>query len=147
MWGMLTGMSSRGGPISEQSLAFGAIASSINSPVYLSVPVKDRAIVDEFLARLDEWLAAEIRRFGAAHDNLVLFHVTPDIYHLRLSDGTVLRKAWGRDWAPSSGDSSGPAWGTGCISRASRRFSKTCSRCKLIASSRRRSHRPSWPMA
>jgi hypothetical protein len=47
-----------GGP---EAVLIPAVITSLNSPVYLSVPVKDPKVVDEFLTRLDDFLAVVAR--------------------------------------------------------------------------------------
>ena len=45
------------GPFGDEVLMIGVLIAALNSPVYVSIPVQDAAIVDEFLGRLDHYLA------------------------------------------------------------------------------------------
>jgi hypothetical protein len=60
-------------------LPFSFLIASLNAPVYVSVPVQDAAIVDEFLDRLDEVLAAQARQT----DRSGWFQVRPDFYRMQ----------------------------------------------------------------
>ena len=50
------------GPFGNEVLTIGVLIAALNSPVYVSVPVQDAEIVDEFLLRLDEYLAGIARQ-------------------------------------------------------------------------------------
>jgi hypothetical protein len=54
-----------GGELDEEFLLFAPLVVSLNSPVYLSAPVRDARVVDEFLAKVDDALAAETRAGGS----------------------------------------------------------------------------------
>ncbi|QEG42616.1 DUF1559 family PulG-like putative transporter [Roseimaritima ulvae] len=57
----IRGMSRRGG-IGDNWLMWTPLIASFNSPVYVSVPVQDQQIVDDFLQNLDTWLASYTRQ-------------------------------------------------------------------------------------
>ncbi len=59
MVGMFAG---QGQFLSPDASIFGVLAMAINTPVYLSVPVEDAAIVDDTLEKLDHVLARLVRR-------------------------------------------------------------------------------------
>ena len=52
---------SRGRGLDDDVLFIGALLASLSSPVYASVPVQDKQIVDRFLDRLDDVLAKQVR--------------------------------------------------------------------------------------
>lgn len=56
---MMGTFNGRAGPfgLGFEEMAIGALVASLNAPVYVSIPVQDPKVVDEFLARLDEYLA------------------------------------------------------------------------------------------
>jgi hypothetical protein len=54
-----------GGELDEEFLLFAPLVVSLNSPVYLSALVRDAKVVDEFLAKVDDALAAEARVGGS----------------------------------------------------------------------------------
>lgn len=58
MLGLLAGVgqNSGGGFVGPTEMAIAVLASSLNAPVYLSIPVKDAEIVDRFLSKLDDFL-------------------------------------------------------------------------------------------
>jgi hypothetical protein len=57
----LLAASGGGGEFEEEFLLIAPLIVSLNSPVYLSVPVQDAKVVDEFLAKADDALAAAAR--------------------------------------------------------------------------------------
>jgi len=58
MLGMLAivGQNRGDGFVDPTAMSIAALASSLNAPVYLSIPVKDSEIVDRFLTKLDDFL-------------------------------------------------------------------------------------------
>jgi hypothetical protein len=75
-------------------LAF--LIGSLNAPVYVSLPVHDKKMVDEFLSRLDRGLSAKAR---SNRNRGGWFEVYEDTYRTKLKDGTPV---WGysvRLWA------------------------------------------------
>ncbi|MCY2989735.1 MAG: DUF1559 domain-containing protein [Planctomycetota bacterium] len=80
----------------EWMLMAGVFISALNSPVYVSVPVQDAKLVDEFLVRLDGFLARVAhRRFG---NQAELFGVEQDYY--QLSSGDPLTRSYGVRFGP-----------------------------------------------
>ena len=76
------------GQVGEEGLAIGFVVASLNAPVYISWPVRDRKIVDEFLNRLDLLLT----RLGRQRQNLAPGLVLEqDFYHLPLDRDRALR--------------------------------------------------------
>jgi hypothetical protein len=63
------------------------VVGSLNSPVYISVPVKDAAVVDEFLHKLDGFLAA----LSHERQDGFFFSVGYDFYELKLDEATAVR--------------------------------------------------------
>lgn len=64
--------------ISDEMIWISMLVSSLNSPVYVSVPVQDAEIVDEFLEALDPLLAARARQ----PERGWFFEVDTDFYSL-----------------------------------------------------------------
>jgi hypothetical protein len=60
---------------------------ALNSPVYVSIPVEDPAIVDDFLNRLDKWLV----QLANQEPEGWFFTVDQDFYHLRLAGDRHVR--------------------------------------------------------
>jgi hypothetical protein len=75
------------GPFGNEALLIGLLIASLNSPVYVSVPVQDAQIVDAFLVRLDQFLAGVVRqdRLGGTG----LFAVDQDYYQIRLGESAA----------------------------------------------------------
>jgi hypothetical protein len=65
------------------------LIASLNAPVYVSVPVQDAAIVDEFLERLDGVLAAQARETVRPG----WFRVQPDFYRMKTANAADVRAA------------------------------------------------------
>ena len=66
----------------------GFVVASLTSPVYISIPVQDAKVVDEFLGKLDGFAAAAARR----QENVGgWFRFEQDFYRAKLSDGTLAR--------------------------------------------------------
>ena len=63
--GQTMGTFNSGRGLRDESLWIAALISAINSPIYVSWPVADRKIVDEFLDKLDPLLAARARETPA----------------------------------------------------------------------------------
>jgi len=80
MMGSFRGM---GGGMSSEVLPISFLIASLNSPVYLAVPVKDEKIVDKFLDDLDDSLAVLARQgerggwFGLDYDFYRIQNSTP----------------------------------------------------------------------
>jgi hypothetical protein len=74
-----------GGP---ESLAIGVLVAALNAPVYVSMPVQDAKVVDEFLARLDEAVAV-LARERDMFDGFL--RIEQDFYHLPGGQGKNLR--------------------------------------------------------
>lgn len=72
----------------DEGLLIGLLVSALNSPVYISVPVQDARIVDEFLTRLDGFLAGLARQTEPG--GMPFFRIDQDFYHLQLG-GTMAR--------------------------------------------------------
>jgi hypothetical protein len=72
------------GEMGVEFLAPALAIGSLNSPVYVSIPVRDRAIVDDFLKRLDSFLAgfSHIRGGG-------FFEVERDFYQIPGGDNSI----------------------------------------------------------
>jgi len=85
--GELTTGWGRGGRMNSEALFAGFIISSLNSPVYVSIPVNDAKVVDAFLERLDGALAETARHRPERN----WFTIKNDFYAFRLKDGTVAR--------------------------------------------------------
>ena len=75
-----------GGMGSEEMLGGAFIAGSLNSPVYISIPVRDRAIVDKFLDNLDSVLAGQARKTQPNG----WWWVQPDSYTIRSAGGATI---------------------------------------------------------
>src|SRR5262249_45720624 len=63
------------------------LVASLNAPTYVSVPVQDARVVDEFLARLDEFLAQLARQ----RERMGFLSVQQDFYHFAPAGGQNLR--------------------------------------------------------
>ena len=63
--------------LNSETLMIGFLAASVNSPAYISIPVKDAKIVDDFLSRLDGLLVETARR---RETRGMFFGVEPDFY-------------------------------------------------------------------
>lgn len=75
------------GPDSEV-LIFGALAASLQAPVYVALPVQDPAVVDAFLERFDKFVARASRQqqpFGG------FFRLSQDFYYLDDTRGKPAR--------------------------------------------------------
>ena len=74
--------SMRGAPgIDDDFLGIGLLVASLNSPVYVSIPVVDREIVDGFLERLDVFLA----NMAQQESWDFFFSIDQDFYNLQMS--------------------------------------------------------------
>ncbi len=96
MLGNFNGRSGFGGP-GFDALPFALLVSSLNSPVYVSVPVEDPKIVDEFLDRLDV-LLARMARYEEGSP-VPFFRVAQDYYRIPLA-GNVNARAYGFELGP-----------------------------------------------
>jgi hypothetical protein len=72
----------------DQGLIIGLLISSLNAPVYVSIPVRDVKIVDEFLDELDK-LLVRIAREQRGRDGL--FGIEQDFYHMPLGRDSSTR--------------------------------------------------------
>ncbi|HMP06635.1 MAG TPA: hypothetical protein PJ982_09815, partial [Lacipirellulaceae bacterium] len=66
------------GRIDDDFLMLFPLIGALNGPVYLSIPVQDRALVDGFLDRLDALLAEQ----AARSESLGFFRINQDFYRL-----------------------------------------------------------------
>ena len=81
-------LGSGGGVFDDELLFIVPMLSAINGPVYVSIPVQDRAIVDDFLQRFDRYLAAEV----VGDDGGGWFRLERTTYHLEdLASGEPVR--------------------------------------------------------
>ncbi len=71
----------------DEGLMIGLLISALNSPVYISIPVQDPQIVDDFLTRLDGFLAALARQTEPGGEPF--FRIDQDFYHLQLGKTTA----------------------------------------------------------
>ena len=62
--GQTAGVFGAGNQRFDETMAIGALIGSFNSPVSWSIPVRDRAIVDDFLTRLDKHYASRFKTPG-----------------------------------------------------------------------------------
>jgi hypothetical protein len=76
------------GNVRPDELWVGFIVASLTSPVYISVPVQDAKVVDDFLDKLDVFAAEAARR----QENVGgWFRFEQDFYRAKLSDGSLAR--------------------------------------------------------
>jgi hypothetical protein len=85
--GMSAGSFGGRGGFNDELLFIAPLVGSLTSPVYLSIPVQDERVVDQFLGRLDAWLAEQARR----PPDRVFFSFDQDFYQLQLGEGQVAR--------------------------------------------------------
>src|SRR5262249_23583761 len=79
-----------------EGLVIGTLIAALNAPVYISMPVQDAKVVDEFMVRLDEYLAV-LAREKEMFDGF--FRIDQDFYHLPGGQGKNLR-AYGFRFGP-----------------------------------------------
>jgi hypothetical protein len=79
----------------DETLWIGLLISALNSPVYVSVPVRDAKAVDEFLVRLDSFLAALARQEDWFEG---FFRLDPDYYVMPL--GETHARSYGLQFGP-----------------------------------------------
>ena len=79
----MRGFGSGRGAFGGEMFYISFLVASLNSPVYISVPVEDVEIVDKFLARLDSLLAEKARQPVRGG----WFDLDQDFYHVPLADG------------------------------------------------------------
>jgi hypothetical protein len=89
LFGELVGSFNGGrGNVRGEALWVGFVVASLTSPVYISVPVQDARIVDDFLDKLDVVAAQAARR----QENVGgWFRFEQDFYRAKLSDGSLAR--------------------------------------------------------
>ena len=76
------------GNVRPEELWVGFVVASLTSPVYISIPVQDAKVVDEFLDKLDGFTAAAARK----KENIGgWFRFEQDFYRMKLTDGTLAR--------------------------------------------------------
>jgi hypothetical protein len=80
LFGTFGGRPGLGGPMEWEVLMIGFVGASLNTPAYVSIPVVDAKIVDDFLDRLDAFLPALARR----QDRGGFFGLEQDFYHFPL---------------------------------------------------------------
>ncbi len=86
----------RGRGIDDDFLFLFPLVGALNGPVYVSIPVKDREIVDGFMDRLDAYLA----ELATHEEQDWFFSVDQDFYHLpKDADGRSVR-AYGFQFGP-----------------------------------------------
>jgi hypothetical protein len=73
--------------LGSEAMMIGALIAALNAPVYISLPVQDARIVDEFLTRLDT-LLVELSRQGGRN---AFFNIAQDFYHLPLDKEKTIR--------------------------------------------------------
>lgn len=81
--------------IDDDFLFLFPLVGALNGPVYVSIPVEDREIVDGFLDRLDKWLV----ELASREERGFFFSVDQDFYHLPEEDGREVR-AYGFGFGP-----------------------------------------------
>jgi hypothetical protein len=84
------------GILGNQDWMLAFLVGSLNAPMYVSLPVRDAKMVDDFLARLDRGLSTKAR---SSRNRGGWFEVYEDSYRAKLEDGTPV---WGysvRLWA------------------------------------------------
>ncbi|MBC7933727.1 MAG: hypothetical protein H7Z38_24460, partial [Rubrivivax sp.] len=87
----------RGRPVIGSETLFIALAlSSLNTPVYLSVPVRDAKVVDDYISVIDAWLAHTAR--NERRGRFLSFEY--DFYKFRLASGQEAR-AFGLRFDPA----------------------------------------------
>src|SRR5262249_9083875 len=74
----------RGGNFASMELGISFLVAALNSPVYLSIPVRDSKVTDAFLQYMDEALAKMTRQAGERE----WFGVNFDFYKLPADKGT-----------------------------------------------------------
>lgn len=84
------------GIFGNESMLIGVLIAALNAPVYVSLPVQDPKIVDEFLTRVDEYLAVLARERDSIGG---LFSIDQDFYRLPLGQGHNIR-AYGVRFGP-----------------------------------------------
>jgi hypothetical protein len=97
--GMTLGMAPRGGGLgigaSEFSISF--LIASLNAPVYVSVPLQDEKIVDDFLDHLDTWAVNQAR-----HPERNFIPLDFDFYKFPLkADKTTMARSFGLRFGPA----------------------------------------------
>ena len=76
------------GNVRGEEVWVGFVVASLTSPVYISIPVQDKKIVDDFLDKLDAFAAAAARR----KENIGgWFRFEQDFYRAKLTDGSMAR--------------------------------------------------------
>lgn len=85
-----------GGRMREEMFYVSFLVSSLNSPVYISVHVKDAAVVDSFLANLDKLLAKFARRPSRGG----WIDLDYDFYHLPLGEGNTPARCYNLRFGP-----------------------------------------------
>jgi hypothetical protein len=94
--GMFVRMNRGFGGINEEMLMVVPLVGALNGPVYLSIPVEDREIVDGFLDRLDKWLVELARQEEGG-----FIPVDQDFYRLNLrEEGAPRVRAYGIQFGP-----------------------------------------------
>ena len=78
--GLFTSFGGRGGFMSPQLSMMGVLALAVNTPLYVSVPVKDAKIVDDTLEKLDRFLVKVSRT--PTRNGMPFFQVEQDAYLL-----------------------------------------------------------------
>jgi hypothetical protein len=91
-----SGGTGRANPIGSEWLVIGLALTSLNSPVYLSFPVQDERVVDDFLNRVDVLVAAATRQQQRGD----WFSFQPDYYKSTLSNNQTVR-AFGIRFGPA----------------------------------------------
>jgi hypothetical protein len=78
--GLFTSFGGRGGFISSEMSLIGVMALAVNTPLYLSVPVKDAKIVDDTLEKLDRFLVKVSQT--STRGGMPFFQIEQDAYQV-----------------------------------------------------------------
>jgi len=87
--GTFNGRGVRGGDFAAAELGAGFLVTALNSPVYISIPVQDVKVVDEFLDKLDPLMAESYHRVKEPG----MFGVNLDFYKAPLKPNRTMRVA------------------------------------------------------
>ena len=94
--GQAAGSFRGGGGGVDEILWISLLVATLNSPVYVSVPVQDRQVVDGYLDQLDAYLSAQARR----PEGSGWFQVSRDYYQLEAPSGGPKMRAFALQVGP-----------------------------------------------